>query len=195
MREIVRLVVVLTLICAVTAGALETLRAKLEPRIEMQEDLNIRGPALASLFGKPASELLQNKVIFQINDLNYPIFFLEEDGKVVSLAIEAAGKGGYGGDVSIMIGIDLQADRTIGMEIIKHAETPGVGSRIEKESFRKQWQKLTSTREVALGGQVAAISGATYSSRATVHATNQVTENVRDNREAILALIQEKMNR
>jgi electron transport complex protein RnfG len=192
MREIVRLVVILTLICAVTAGALEILRAKLEPRIEMQEDLNIRGPALASLFGKPAPELLQNKVVFHNNDTDYPIFYLMENGKVTKLAIEAAGKGGYGGDVSIMIGVDLTTDRTIGMEIIKHGETPGVGSRIEKESFRKQWQKLTATEDVTLGKQIAGISGATYSSRATVNATNQIIESIRDNKDAILALIQEK---
>ena len=195
MREITRLVVILTLICAVTAGALEALRVKLEPRIEMQEDLNIRGPALASLFGKPASELLQNKVIYHNNDLDYPIFFHEENGEVAYLAVEAAGKGGYGGDVSIMIGIDLVKNRTIGMEIIKHAETPGLGSRIEKESFRKQWLGLASTDEVVLGGQIAAISGATYSSRASVNATNQVIVNIRDNKDGILALIQEKMNR
>ncbi|RQV99107.1 FMN-binding protein [bacterium] len=194
MREIVRLVVVLTLICVVTAGALEILRVQLEPRIEMQEDLNVRGPALASLFGKPADELLANKVVFHHNDADYPIFYLKENGEVTSLAIEAAGKGGYGGDVSIMIGIDLKQNRTLGMEIIKHAETPGVGSRIEKESFRKQWQKLPSTEDVALGKQIAAISGATYSSRAAINASNQIIAQVRDSKDEILALIQKKEN-
>ena len=107
MREIIRLVVVLTLICVVTAGALETLRVQLEPRIEMQEDLNIRGPALASLFGRPAAELLANKIVFHTDEADYPIFYLKDGDKVSSLAVEAAGKGGYGGDVSIMIGVDL----------------------------------------------------------------------------------------
>lgn len=194
MREIVRLVVVLTLICVVTAGALEVLRGQLEPRIELQEDLNIRGPALASLFGKPAAELLANKIIFHHNDTDYPIFYMKENGEVTSLAIEAAGKGGYGGDVSIMIGIDLKQDRTLGMEIIKHAETPGVGSRIEKETFRKQWQKLPAAEDVTLGKQIAAISGATYSSRATINATNQIIAQVRDSKDEILALIQKKEN-
>jgi electron transport complex protein RnfG len=194
MREIIRLVVVLTLICAITAGALQALRVQLEPRIEMQEDLNIRGPALASLFGRPASELLPNKVIFHTDEADYPIFYLKDGSDVSSLAIEAAGKGGYGGDVSIMIGVDLKTNRTLGMEIIKHAETPGVGSRVEKESFRKQWQKLDASEEVKLGKQIAAISGATYSSRATINATNQIIDRIRDNKDAILALIQKKEN-
>ena len=81
------------------------------------------------------------------------------------------------------------------MEIIKHSETPGVGSRVEKESFRKQWQKLNATEEVTLGKQIAAISGATYSSRATINATNQIIDQVRGNKDAILSLIQEQENK
>jgi Na+-translocating ferredoxin:NAD+ oxidoreductase subunit G len=194
MREITRLVVILTLICAVTAGALETLRSQLAPRIEMQEDLNLRGPALSSLFAQPAASLLQNKVLFQQDDQLFPIFYLVEDGVVTRLVVEATSMGGYGGQVSIMVGLDLAREQLIGMEIVKHSETPGVGSKIEQAPFRGQWQRLSSRHEIELGSQVAAISGASYSSRAVVDATNKVIQQLQQNEDAILALIEAELN-
>jgi electron transport complex protein RnfG len=195
MREIGRLVLVLTLICGISAAALTAARQSLGPRIEQQNDLYVRGPALERLFELPASELLGRKVNVPLEDETVPVFYLEENGEVAFLALEAAGKGGYGGDIVVMIGIDLRNDQMVGIEIIQHNETPGVGSKVEKETFRNQWKKIPADETVDLrtqGGRIDAISGATYSSKAMVSGTNRIVEILDKHRDEILAAIEKK---
>jgi Na+-translocating ferredoxin:NAD+ oxidoreductase subunit G len=192
MREIGKLVLVLGIIGVVSASTLAYVRAALAPRIEQQSDLFVRGPALERLFKRPAAELLANKVVLDTGEAVYPIFFDRQDGEVVGLAVEAAGHGGYGGDIVMMIAVDLRTGKLTGTEIIMHSETPGVGSQVEKPSFRKQWLGLAASEPVALrsdGGRVDAISGATFSSRAMIEGTNQVVQLVRDHQTDILARI------
>lgn len=193
MRDIFRLSVVLTLICGLAAGALSTLKVSLAPKIEMQNDLNIRGPALAELFNEPAEKLLGNKIKFTIDEQTYPIFYTRQNGTISGLAIEAPGHGGYGGDVFIMIGIDLETQNLLGMEVVRHSETPGVGSQIEKDNFRKQWKNIPVSEKMDLrsaGGTIDAISGATYSSRAVMDGTNRILKLVEAHKNEILQQIQ-----
>ena len=142
MREIIKLVVVLALICGISAASLTVVRDNLASKIEEQSDFYVRGPALERLFDKPASELLGNKINMSDSNYSYPVFYLTDGGRIAGLAIEVPGRGGYAGDIVIMIGIDLQTDQILGLEIIQHSETPGVGSKVEKSSFRKQWKGL-----------------------------------------------------
>jgi electron transport complex protein RnfG len=193
MREIIRLVLVLVLICGISAAALTMARQTLGPRIEKQNDLFVRGPALERLFGKPAAELLDNKVSLPIGDHLYPVFYLIDEGEIAGLAIEAPGAGGYGGDIVVMIAINLPENKMLGLEIIQHNETPGVGSRVEKASFRGQWKGLAINEPVEMttrGGQIDAISGATYSSKAVVNGTNQIIDLMSRHKDEIIASIE-----
>lgn len=192
MRDIARYVLVLGLIGVGAATSLAWVRTSLAPRIVQQEDLYVRGPALSRLFAQPADALLANKVVFETADASFPVFFQLADGEVSGLAVQASGRGGYGGDIVIMIGIDVTADRLLGVEIISHSETPGVGAKVELASFRDQWQGLAANEVVALrsaGGGIDAISGATFSSIAMVDGTNQVVELLRDHGDEIMARI------
>jgi electron transport complex protein RnfG len=192
MREMLKIAAILTLICAVTASALEIVKVQLSPRIEMQNDLYVRGPALSNLFRNSTGNQLKNKVVIKYKNFQLPVFYTLDNGKVEHLALEASGKGGYGGNVLIMLGIDVAAERITGMEIIQHAETPGVGSQIEKYSFRKQWINLSALEPVKLKseeGQIDGISGATYSSAAAFNGTNLIIDFYSNNKENILEMI------
>ena len=197
MREISKLVLVLSLICGISAAALTIVRVSLEERIDMQNDFYVRGPALEQLFQKPANDVLKNKVAFAIDDITCPIFYMTEADRITGLAIEAPGKGGYAGDIIIMIGVDTEAEKIIGLEIIQHSETPGVGSNIEKVSFRKQWNNLLINELVELrahGGTIDAISGATYSSNAVVDGTNRIKNIINEHLDEIETLIQANLD-
>jgi Na+-translocating ferredoxin:NAD+ oxidoreductase subunit G len=200
MREIGRLVLVLGLIGSFSALALSYVRETLQPRIERQSDFYVRGPALERLFDTPASQLLRNKIIVDVDGLSYPIFYSKRGDELAGLAVEASGQGGYGGDVVIMIGIDLKNSKVLGVEIVSHSETPGLGARIEKKAFRRQWKKLVLGASVALrasGGQVDAITGATFSSKAMIHGTNQVLDLIKNHEEDIrnqIALVDNRTN-
>jgi electron transport complex protein RnfG len=197
MREIIRLVVVLSLICGVAAAALTGVRYSLETRIERQSDFYVRGPALERLFNQPAAELLGNKIRFAADGSEYSVFYTGSGDDVTGLAIEAPGAGGYGGDVIIMVALDLATGLMTGIEIIQHSETPGVGSRVEKAGFRKQWSGLSAAEPVKLrsqGGQIDAISGATYSSRAVIDGTNKIVQLLSGHRDDIIATIKSNGN-
>lgn len=197
MREISKLVLVLSLICGISAAALTIVRISLEERIDMQNDYYVRGPALEELFQKPANDVLKDKIVFAIDGITYPIFYTIEGDMITGLAIEAPGRGGYGGDVIIMIGIDTEAEKIIGLEIIQHSETPGVGSNIEKVSFRKQWNTLSINELIGLrthGGTIDAISGATYSSNAVMDGTNRIKNIINEHLDEIEALIQANLD-
>ena len=192
MSEITRMVVVLSLIAGVCSAALTSANYLLDPYVNKQTDYFVRGPALERLFGTPAEEVLGNKVVITDELGDVPVFFVKENDKVSRLAVEAIGRGGYGGDLVIMIGIDLVNDRLTGMETVSHSETPGLGARIEEPGFRRQWQGLPLNQPVAItadGGTIDAISGASTTSRAAASGTNVVLDFVRDNKDEILAEI------
>jgi electron transport complex protein RnfG len=194
MSDIVRMVVVLSLITGVCSAALTAANIQLGPQIEKQTDFYVRGPALERLFGKPAEEVLGNKVIIQAGEQEIPVFFTREGEAVSSLAVEAIGKGGFGGDLRIMVGVDLGAGNITGMEVVSHSETPGLGARIEGITFRRQWKGLPAGETIALsgeGGTINAISGATTTSGAAVRGTNEALLFVRDHMDEILNTISE----
>lgn len=106
-------------------------------------------------------------------ELKDDIYIILKDGKSISYAFIAKGKG-YGGEIQTLVGIDKDfAVKEI--IVLSNSETPGLGSKITLSSFTDQFKGLKS-KEVVLnkdGGRVDAISGATISSRA-------VTDSVRD---------------
>jgi electron transport complex protein RnfG len=192
MREIGRLVLVLVTICSLSAGVLSWARSSLAERIELQSDFYVRGPALSRLFGGAPEELLGNKVGVELDGVLYPVFYKLDGDRVTGLAVEAPGHGGYAGDIVIMIGVDRDSGEMLGVEIVTHGETPGVGAQVEREAFRGQWRGLPATTPAALrgdGGAIDAVSGATFSSRAMIDGTNQVTALVGGHEDEILALI------
>ena len=193
MSEIVRMVVVLSLIAGSCSAALTVANKQLGPKIEEQTDFYVRGPALENLFGKPAKDILGNKIVINVDGNDVPIFFTKDGDTVATLAIEATSSG-FGGDLTLMFGVDLINSVQMGMEVVSHSETPGLGARIVEPAFRKQWKGLSIDSPVAVtadGGEIDAISGATTTSRAAVNGTNEVMAFVKSHQDEILKSISE----
>lgn len=77
---------------------------------------------------------------------------------------------GYGGEISMMVGLDVMAG-VYGIEILSHSETAGLGAKIVEDDFKKQFIGKDSMLEVVKSetedpNQFTAITGATVSSRA-----------------------------
>ena len=75
-------------------------------------------------------------------------------------AILVNGKGGYGGDIVMAVGIDNDG-KIIETKVISHQETSGLGSKVAEADFRKQFPGMDSS----LSG-FSAIGGVTVSSNA-----------------------------
>ena len=102
---------------------------------------------------------------------------LDADGNTVGYVYTAGAKG-YGGTVSVMVGIDTEGAIT-GIEILSHSETPGLGANATKDSFKDRFIGksgiLTVNKNSNDGQNVQAITAATITSNAVVSAVNLIT--------------------
>ncbi|HHY83535.1 MAG TPA: RnfABCDGE type electron transport complex subunit G [Clostridiales bacterium] len=97
------------------------------------------------------------------------------NGETRGYTIKTSSKG-YGGDLIVIVGID--ANGTIsGVRITQHSETPGLGAKAQEPAFYEQFSGKSAGSELRLGDAgIAAISGATISSRAVTAAVNYAIE-------------------
>ena len=96
------------------------------------------------------------------------------DEEIVGYAIEAAGKG-YGGTIRLMVGLDKDLN-VLGVEILEHTETPGLGDKAQKEvspQFIGKQSPFSVVKQNAKNSEVQAISGATITTKAVVDIVNQ----------------------
>ncbi|WP_294552071.1 FMN-binding protein [uncultured Pseudoflavonifractor sp.] len=81
--------------------------------------------------------------------------------------------GGFGGPMKLMVGVSAQGSVT-GVAILSHSETPGLGDGVDNAAFLERFLGLSGTVRVGSGANaVAAVSGATESSRAVAQGVNQ----------------------
>lgn len=80
---------------------------------------------------------------------------------------------GYGGSMLIMVAYD-DSGSIIRIKVQSHAETKGIGDKVEVESFWGQYSGIEAT-ELGLGVEIDKVSGATISSRAVNNAVNSAT--------------------
>jgi electron transport complex protein RnfG len=102
------------------------------------------------------------------------------EGEPRAVTFETFGKGGYGGDVGLMVGIDTKDNKLLGVGVTTHAETPGMGAKAKTDpSFVAQFKDLPLAGPINVtgdGGTINAISGATLTSRAVCSATNDAAK-------------------
>ncbi|MDZ7837899.1 MAG: FMN-binding protein [Actinomycetota bacterium] len=104
------------------------------------------------------------------------IYTVLDGQEEIGYAFLASGNG-YGGEISIMVGLDADLDIK-DVSIVSHTETPGLGSRVTEDAFTGQFEGL-SAQKIALssaGGEIDAISGATISSEAVTSAIKETME-------------------
>lgn len=129
------------------------------------------------------NDLLEDKLIIASKDEGIgtdetTVYVARKDGKVSAVSFMLIASGGYSGDISLIMGIDKEG-QILGVRVISHAETPGLGDKIEVEKSDwildfngrslqnvrvEQWQVKKD------GGEFDQFSGATITPRAVVHA-------------------------
>jgi electron transport complex protein RnfG len=97
---------------------------------------------------------------------------------------------GYGGNIGIMVGVAPDGI-VAGIEILTHAETPGLGDKITTEAFKGQFKGRTldsvDWRVKKDGGDFDQITGATISPRAVVKAVRAGLVFFKEHRAEIVA--------
>ena len=174
-----RLVITLTIICAVAAVLLSYVHdLTLKPiaaqkRLEKVRALKKVLPAYGNHPDKDTVKIqLKNGHAIEVN-------LAKKDGKIIAVAFRMVSHKGYGGDIELLMGVDMHGKIT-GVEILSMHETPGLGARILGESFKQQFKgKDLSTTKWAVkkdGGDIDQITGATISPRAVTGAIHRGLE-------------------
>ena len=158
MREIVRLAFILMLLCAITGAALAVTYAKTRPIIEEHEAQVLQENLKALL---PAAEHFDP---VEGEDGEEETYYVGYKGQEQVGVVALFSQGGYGGDVRMMMGVDMGGKIT-GLRIMEHSETPGLGAKITEEWFISQFEEKKVTDPLTIGTDVDAITGATISSR------------------------------
>ena len=109
----------------------------------------------------------------------------DANNNFIGAAVETFTNKGFSGNISLMVGI--LADGTVkNISVLQHAETPGLGSKMEEDTFKNQFNdKKADSFNFSVkkdGGDVDAITAATISSRAFCDAVNRALSTFENNK-------------
>lgn len=110
-----------------------------------------------------------------------PVFIATKKGKTTALAAQIIAPDGYGGAIKLLLGID-NAQKVLGVRVLTHNETPGLGDKIELRisdwinSFTNKIIETQNDYRWAIrkeGGDFDQFTGATITPRAVVNASKK----------------------
>jgi len=168
MREIIKMIVVLTVLSAFSGGLLAAVRGGTKEKIEYQQLVFVKGPAIRSIFEGCSNDPIVDRFKIKDGDIERSFFVGVFDGKAETVTFESFGKG-FGGDIGLMVGVNINDDKIIGMGVTTHSETPGIGSKAKTDPrFSNQFKGLSAVELCKVkpdGGEIDAMSGATVTSK------------------------------
>ncbi|MEG1254554.1 RnfABCDGE type electron transport complex subunit G [Clostridium sp.] len=99
------------------------------------------------------------------------IFEAKTGGETTGHVFNVIAKGGYGGDIELMVGINTDGTLS-GMTVLKQSETPGLGTKATEPGFTDQFNGMSSEKELSVGSDIQAVTGATITSKAVTSGIN-----------------------
>ena len=179
MREMIKMVVVLTILACLSGSLLAYIHNGTQDRIENQVLEFVKGPAVRAIFEGATNDPIVDRFQIKDGEIERTFFVGVIDGEPRGIALETFGKG-YGGDVGLMVGIDVKDNKLLGVGVTTHAETPGMGAKSKTDpSFAAQFGDISLEDPIKVnqdGGTINAISGATITSRAVCSAATEANE-------------------
>jgi len=118
------------------------------------------------------------------------VYIGKHGGRIVGVATTSSGVG-YGGNVRLLVGIDT-AGRITGIVIVKHQETPGLGTKAAEPSFLDQFKgKQLDAADAVIrvdkdGGAIDSVTAATITSRAVAEAATEALQFFEENKGDLL---------
>jgi electron transport complex protein RnfG len=179
MREIIRMIVVLAILTTFSGGLLAAIRSGTKEKIENQQLQFVKGPAIKAILEGASNDPITDRFKIKDGDVERNFFVGVYNGKANAVALESFGKG-YGGDVGVMVGINVDDGKLLGAGVTTHAETPGMGAKAKEDpKFVSQFKGMPvqdSYKVTKDGGKIDAMSGATITSRAVASAVTDAVD-------------------
>ena len=169
MREMIKMVVVLTILSAFSGGLLAAVRSSTKERIVNQELKFVKGPAIKSILESASNDPIKDRFKIQDGDIERLFFVGIFDGKATTVVFESFASG-FADVIGLMVGVNVAEDKFSAAGITTHKETPGLGAKAKNDpSWIAQFQGLSANEDIKVtndGGTINAISGATITSKA-----------------------------
>jgi len=158
------MVIVLTLICIISGLVLAVTYGQTKDtiaQIQQEQKMELMAQVLPPFDNNPE----EDKIVLD-SGIIYPGY---QGDQLVGFAVQAVSPQGYGGNIEILAGFSPEGD-ILGVKVLKHTETPGLGSKLTNSEFLNQFTgKNPETYRLAVkkdGGDVDSLTAATVSSRA-----------------------------
>lgn len=181
-----RLLATLAFAGALSGGLIVTVYQATLPRIEAHR-AEVVESAIREVLKSPArwdtlylvDGALARNVSGDASKLERVYFGYDADGAPVGAAI-TAGTPGFSDVISLIYGLDPRSGSVLGIKVIGHKETPGLGDKIERPDFTAQFDVIATPLSgvkatTGADGEVLLITGATISSRTVVKIVNDAT--------------------
>ena len=108
----------------------------------------------------------------------YNVVEAKRDGEAVGLIYTLKPRG-FGGEMTMLAGVDFASQKITGIRVLSHAETPGLGDRTAQPGFAERFAGKTAARELSAVGaatsaedEVQGVTGATVSTEAVAAGVN-----------------------
>jgi len=171
-----KLIRVLTVICLVASAALAFVYNATKDRIA-EEIRKETLQAVVQVLPPHDNEPDKNTKVLSLgkdkrgHEVTMTFYRGEKESHVVGYAFDVAGKG-FGGTMRLMVGVD-DGGRINGVKVLSHAETPGLGAKMEEDWFTGQFKGYSDPGKLKIkkdGGKLDQITGASITSRAAAKA-------------------------
>jgi electron transport complex protein RnfG len=179
MGEMIKMVVVLTILSIVSGGGLAKLKDFSEPLIENNVMNLVKGPAIRAMLDDAENDPVNDRFKIQDGDQERNVFVGIYNGKANTVVLETQ-VSGFADKVGLVVAINTEDQTLAGVAVTTHKETPGLGAEAKSDpTFAAQFKGKTITSPIQVtndGGEISALSGATITSRAVCKGTMQAVE-------------------
>ena len=194
-KRILYPVLFMLLITAVYTSVLAGINAISLERINIQEALRLQRAVLfvndIEASDDQITEMFASSFyLVTKNDLSY--YVRKENDQILSYTFPFKGKALWG-TVDGYIAFDANLKTILGVDFLKHSETPGLGGRIDEAWFKEQFRGISLETTPFLRyqneskGNIDAITGATLTSNAIKSMLNDFINNLKVNEGMVIA--------
>lgn len=193
MRDMIKMVVVLTCLSALSGGLLAYLRTATAAQIERQELEFVKGPAIRQLLEGASNDPVNDRFKIETDGEEKSFFVGAFDGEPTTVVFETAGKG-FADAFGLMVAVNVETDKIAGIAVTTHKETPGLGAQAKEDpAFAAQFKGLPVEQPIKVskdGGSINALSGATITSRGVCEAVTGALDQYRALKPQIVEKVQ-----
>ena len=180
-------------VALLTSAALAYASRATEADIKAAEAADLKQSLAQVLPGEYENDLLKDTVTLPGNDGEVLVYRGRRAGRVEAVVYRVTGHG-YAGNIVCVMGVSREG-RILGVRVINHKETPGLGDKIEPakgdwiHSFEGKWLGEPTAEKWAVkkdGGVFDQFAGATITPRGVVNAVKGGLEFFEKERETLL---------